>query len=350
MFGILAVSSLAFVSCSSKNNEPPTLNGDWELIENPEISDDSSGEKVFYTFSEPGKYGDGTYKTIYDGGIETGDYKLSEKDGKEYINMGTGELEYTMSDSELTVIYPANSEEQDDEKYIFKRETAPDYENESYDSFEIDEDLISEWITEERTLPYYTGELSMTFVNGGDGTYTITYNTANTLSITDSVIQLISSFGGKESTDTFKKTDNSDVVSLTKELSAGKYTFKISNSGTNETFGKDSTTITDIANRIVLSKSGSDIILNATGGTYEFKFELSTNRLSVYTSDKTADCIGDVNADGKFNITDAVLLQKWLLAVPNISLPDWKAADLCEDGVINVSDLCMMKHMLINQK
>lgn len=160
LFGILAVSSLVFVSCSSKSNEPPTLNGDWELIENPEISDDSSGEKVFYTFSETGKYGDGTYKTIYDGGIETGDYKLSEKDGKEYINMGTGELEYILSDSELTVIYPADSEEQDDEKYIFKRETAPDYENESYDSFEIDEDLISEWITEERTLPYYTGELS----------------------------------------------------------------------------------------------------------------------------------------------------------------------------------------------
>lgn len=191
---------------------------------------------------------------------------------------------------------------------------------------------------------------TMTFVNGGDGTYTITYNTANTLSITDSVVQLKSSFSGKESTDTFKKTDNSDVVSITKELSAGKYAFKISNSGTNEVFGKDSTTITDTANRIVLSKSGSDIVLNATGGTYEFKFELSTNRLSVYTSDKTADCIGDVNADGKFNIADAVLLQKWILAVPNVSLPDWKAADLCEDGVINVFDLCMMKRMLINQK
>ncbi len=162
LFVILAASSWTLVSYSSKANVPPTLNGDWELIENPEISDDSTGEKVFYTFSETGKYGDGTYKTIYDGGIETGDYKLSEKDGKEYINMGTGELEYILSDSELTVIYPADSEKQDDEKYIFARATAPDYENKSYDSFEIDKDLISEWITEERTLSYYATEIPYT--------------------------------------------------------------------------------------------------------------------------------------------------------------------------------------------
>ena len=87
--------------------------------------------------------------------------------------------------------------------------------------------------------------------------------------------------------------------------------------------------------------------MNATGGTYEFKYELSTNRLSVYYSDKTASVIGDCNADGKFNIADAVFLQKWLLAVPNVSLPDWKAADLCDDGVLNVFDLCMMKRELM---
>ena len=188
---------------------------------------------------------------------------------------------------------------------------------------------------------------TMTFVNSGDGTYIITYHTANTLSITDSVIQLKYSSGGKESTEPFKKIDNTDIVSLTKEFSTGKYTFKISNVGTNEAFGKDSTTISDTANRLVLTKSGSDIVLNATGGTYEFKYELSTNRLSVYYSDKTASVIGDCNADGKFNIADAVFLQKWLLAVPNVSLPDWKAADLCDDGVLNVFDLCMMKRELM---
>ena len=58
--------------------------------------------------------------------------------------------------------------------------------------------------------------------------------------------------------------------------------------------------------------------------------------------------MGDVNADGVLNVSDAVLFQKWLLAVPDINLPDWKAADLCEDGILNVFDLCVMKCMLIS--
>lgn len=58
---------------------------------------------------------------------------------------------------------------------------------------------------------------------------------------------------------------------------------------------------------------------------------------------------GDVNADGKFDITDIVLLQKWLLAVPDVKLADWKAADLCEDDRLDVFDLCLMKRMLIEK-
>ncbi len=58
---------------------------------------------------------------------------------------------------------------------------------------------------------------------------------------------------------------------------------------------------------------------------------------------------GDVNADGVFNISDAVTLQKWLLAVPDVKLSDWKSADLCEDGELNIFDLSMMKHELISK-
>lgn len=58
---------------------------------------------------------------------------------------------------------------------------------------------------------------------------------------------------------------------------------------------------------------------------------------------------GDVNADGKFDIADVVLLQKWLLAVPDVKLVDWKAADLCEDDRLNVFDLCLMKRELLKQ-
>ena len=59
--------------------------------------------------------------------------------------------------------------------------------------------------------------------------------------------------------------------------------------------------------------------------------------------------VGDVNADGAFSVADAVLLQKWILAAPDVTLADWKAADLCEDSKIDVFDLCIMKRMLIEK-
>lgn len=55
---------------------------------------------------------------------------------------------------------------------------------------------------------------------------------------------------------------------------------------------------------------------------------------------------GDVNADGEFNVADAVLLQKWLSNLTDEELANWKAADLCEDRKLNVFDVCMMKHEL----
>lgn len=66
---------------------------------------------------------------------------------------------------------------------------------------------------------------------------------------------------------------------------------------------------------------------------------------STYIKDKVK---GDVNSDGKFNISDVVLMQKWLLAVPDAKLIDWKAGDLCEDDRLDVFDLCLMKRLLIN--
>ena len=55
---------------------------------------------------------------------------------------------------------------------------------------------------------------------------------------------------------------------------------------------------------------------------------------------------GDVNGDGEFNVADLVLLQKWLLDVPDTHLENWKAADLCEDDNLDVFDLCLMKKKL----
>ena len=56
---------------------------------------------------------------------------------------------------------------------------------------------------------------------------------------------------------------------------------------------------------------------------------------------------GDVNYDGEITVADAVLLQKWLLAVPDTHLPYWRNADLCADEKLNVFDLCLLKRQLI---
>ena len=58
---------------------------------------------------------------------------------------------------------------------------------------------------------------------------------------------------------------------------------------------------------------------------------------------------GDVNSDGELNIADAVLLQKWLLAFPDTTLPDWNRADLYRDGRLDIFDLCLMKRALIEK-
>lgn len=58
--------------------------------------------------------------------------------------------------------------------------------------------------------------------------------------------------------------------------------------------------------------------------------------------------LGDVNGDGKFNIADLVLFNKWLLAVPGTELKNGEAGDLCEDGRLDIFDLCLMRKLLIN--
>lgn len=56
---------------------------------------------------------------------------------------------------------------------------------------------------------------------------------------------------------------------------------------------------------------------------------------------------GDVNADGRFTIADAVSLHKWLLAVPDAELADWKAADFNNDRTVDIFDFCLMRRELI---
>lgn len=55
--------------------------------------------------------------------------------------------------------------------------------------------------------------------------------------------------------------------------------------------------------------------------------------------------MGDVNDDGEFNVSDVVMLQKWLLCAG--PLTNWENGDFCADERIDVFDLCLMKRALV---
>lgn len=63
---------------------------------------------------------------------------------------------------------------------------------------------------------------------------------------------------------------------------------------------------------------------------------------------QTTDIAGDVNDDGSFNAADFVTLRKWMLGVSGAELKNSKAADLNEDGNIDIIDVILMKSKLIN--
>lgn len=83
--------------------------------------------------------------------------------------------------------------------------------------------------------------------------------------------------------------------------------------------------------------------------TQDAKGEKSLLKVISDTLGSDTFLAGDVNADGSFNVSDLVLMQKWLLAVPDTELKISKAGDLCEDGILDVFDLCVMRKNLIKE-
>ena len=55
----------------------------------------------------------------------------------------------------------------------------------------------------------------------------------------------------------------------------------------------------------------------------------------------------DNNNTKEFNKSNVVLLQKWLLAIPNAHMENWKAADLYNNNSLDIFDICLMKHKII---
>ena len=85
------------------------------------------------------------------------------------------------------------------------------------------------------------------------------------------------------------------------------------------------------------AKSGEKVTLGTNGQS------ASCVNYTVFVTADSSNVRGDVNGDGAMNVADLVQLEKWLLAVPGTRLPNWKAGDLCQDGIIDVYDLVQMR-------
>ena len=59
---------------------------------------------------------------------------------------------------------------------------------------------------------------------------------------------------------------------------------------------------------------------------------------------------GDINADGKTNLADLVLLQKWLLRVPETKLANWQAGDFDKNQNLNGIDLIFLRRKLMEMR
>ena len=59
--------------------------------------------------------------------------------------------------------------------------------------------------------------------------------------------------------------------------------------------------------------------------------------------------VGDVNGDGTFTVSDAILMQRWLSGDDTALMPVWENGDFKPDGVLTAADLTLMKQALVKQ-
>ena len=57
---------------------------------------------------------------------------------------------------------------------------------------------------------------------------------------------------------------------------------------------------------------------------------------------------GDINGSGKCDIADLVVMQKWLLGIPDTEIKNWKNGNLCTDNRLDSFDLVLMRELLIS--
>lgn len=151
---------------------PKGITGAWELVINPEVAVSTADEipeadKAYYVFDKPDRYGRGEYHTCYQGGVEYYKYELMEENKVKKINLGSEDMEYRVTgskllgDAKLTIIFPEYTDETtgvsyEAQEYVFEYAKNPDYVNQSYKDYVIDNGIVGEkYTSNERSLTYY---------------------------------------------------------------------------------------------------------------------------------------------------------------------------------------------------
>lgn len=107
------------------------------------------------------------------------------------------------------------------------------------------------------------------------------------------------------------------------------------------------TALTSVTQAVTTSASAVQATAAETAVT-SAETALTTAVSAETTAAEPAFLLGDCNSDGVRGIADAVQLCKWLTCTEP-ALPSAKAADMDGNGILNASDLTLLKRMLLGQ-
>ena len=175
------------------------------------------------------------------------------------------------------------------------------------------------------------------FVTAGDVVTTLDENTRNTYELDQSTeLQIVGNCSELMETQSLQVVDKT-YSGMTMPPVYAVFTFHLSDENENKYYYS-------------FDSFGSTLGMNISGATEGDTLSFAVYKDSVIVpvmqKTNTDKATGDVNDDGEFNISDVVLLQKWLLSVPDTHLANWRAGNFCIDDRLDVFDLCLMKRQL----
>ncbi|WP_037297696.1 RICIN domain-containing protein [Ruminococcus flavefaciens] len=166
-------------------------------------------------------------------------------------------------------------------------------------------------------MPFTLNDEIWTFTRLSDGTYSIKDQRGRALTSNEGQYYELKEFAGDDS-QKFRVICNSD----------GSYSLTQDNTCADLPYPTD--------------QSETEFCVNLFTGSDSQKFILEP-----IIPEENARVVGDINGDGQLNVTDLVILQRYLLKIDTVI--DNDAADLNSDGIIDIFDNVRLRKLIINK-